>query len=306
MRFSEAIKNYIDNKSLAKRESTLRGYEQSLKLLCLHLHNPLVTQIAPEHITQYFKDMLALGWNKNGLLVKSIAFRKFFEYMRQKQYPVLDWNLIPIVQREVKMPDVLTEEEFNLLVQSCDEKSRFGSDTHLIRNKAILYVLEATGCRCGELISIELKDVDLVNQKLLVRSEKSKSNFPFRELFWIGNDKAHKAIKDWIDVRQGFAKSPKLFVGALGKGRGEALETTAIRSLLRNMSKKLKLDRLIHPHMFRHKFGRDLNDSENGSANAYLIAGLMGHSDMNSTRIYTEMNNKSRAMAYAKYKKKSI
>lgn len=302
MRFSESIKKFIERSDLDGANGTVKAYEYDLKQFCIYVHNLPITEVKEEHVVGYMRLLTELKYQNNTLIPKRQALVNFFKYWQKKGYFVLDHDLIPKVKREFKMPDVATEEDYRKVLAAIPKNT---NDAVHIRNRAILSLLEATGCRNGELCSINIDEPDLQNRKVLIKTEKNKGSKPFREVFWVGNDEAQEALLAWIKKRSEMQKvivfrdPDALFVGVRGWQTGKRLTNSAICIALRKISRRAGLSYNFHPHMLRHKYGHDLNNS---GANGFVISDLMGHSKVDSTRIYTVMNDQEAREAYIKYK----
>jgi len=157
MRLSQAINNFRDHLSVERSDATTKGYYGDLMRFCLYMHDPLITQVHAEHVTAYLKESLALGWKRNSLVATSMALRKFFEYWKRKNYSVLDYQQLPVIQREGVEPRVATEDVFRKVLEQCT-----GTSIYEVRNRAILLLLADTGMRNGELCSMNIDVVEKV------------------------------------------------------------------------------------------------------------------------------------------------
>jgi integrase/recombinase XerC len=304
MLLNEAIKKFINRSELERAEGTIKQYEQSLKRFCIYLHNPIITNISEENVVDFFKLLQLLGYRANSFIPIQQSLIKFFRYWRKKGVYVLDYELIPRSQREYKMPVVATEEDYQKVLNSIPKRNPTLLD---IRNRSILTFLEATGIRNSELCDLNLKDLDIKNRSAIIKTKKSKGIKPFREVYWIGNNEADNSLKIWLAEREKFAARipfkdyEAVFVGVRGWQSGKRLLNTAVDIILRKLSRQARLTHTLRPHSLRHKFGHDLN---NNGANAFVIKDLLGHAMVESTKIYTIMNNDETRKAYKKFKLK--
>jgi integrase/recombinase XerC len=266
----------------------------------------MITEVSESDVIAYMRMLIELNFKNNSLIPKRQAVINFFRYWRRKGYAVMDHELVPGVRREFRMPDVATEEDFRTVINSIPTGT---NDALHIRNRAILLFLEATGCRNGEMCALDVDDLDFANRKVMISTEKNRGSKPFREVFWVGNDETQKALQNWLRKRSEMQKhipfkDPEaMFVGGRGWQTGKRLTTGAVCIAMRKLSRRAGLPFTLHPHMLRHKFGHDLN---NQGANGFTISDLMGHSAVNSTQIYTVMNNREARDAYTRYKSKYL
>jgi integrase/recombinase XerD len=123
------------------------------------------------------------------------------------------------------------------------------------RDKAMIMVLAKTGIRRGELVSIDLDDVDLVGMKIVLKPKAKRSN---RVVFL--DEECIKVLQDWLDVRSRYARKGEnaLFITA-GGGRVnrnavyDAVTSHAERVGLHNPTSR-RLEDHFTPHCLRHWF----------------------------------------------------
>jgi len=236
----------------------------------------------------------------NSLIPKSAALRGFFRYWNERITDSLNYQFIPLPKKKPQFPNLTSKEDF---AKFWAEISKPSEDTRRIRNAALVALLAATGIRNGELCSLPMDKIDVekaipvqtkdglvMMYRGVVQTEKTRGMRPFREIYWTEDVNRH--IKLWIDRRKDlnerhpFLNPEYLFVGLaskLGKlGWGKQMTANTVDELFRIYSKKTGVD--INPHMLRHMLGRDM--AENG-ANEHNISDVLGHSRLDSSRIYT-------------------
>lgn len=142
-----------------------------------------------------------------------------------------------------------------------------------IRDKAIIILLMNSGLRISELCDLYMKDVELTERKgrLTVRQGKGGKH---REIPL--NSPARDALKAWMKVH---AKSDSLFEGK----RGDRLSPSGVYRRLVELARRANIED-VSPHTLRHTFSKNLVDSGVGLER---VAALLGHANLNTTRIYT-------------------
>jgi integrase/recombinase XerC len=142
------------------------------------------------------------------------------------------------------------------------------------RDRSILILMLNTGLRLSELCSLELHDIQLSERKgmLIVRNGKGMKTrtIPL-------NNSARKAIQDWFHIRPD-TLSKNLFIGMKGD-----LKQRAIQEILKDLGEKANVH--VTPHTLRHSFGKNLINTDRVSLDK--VGMLLGHSSLNSTKIYT-------------------
>lgn len=143
------------------------------------------------------------------------------------------------------------------------------------RDASLVMFLLNTGLRLNEAVQLRVKDVQLSERKgsVLVRNGKGgkQRNIPL-------NTEARKALQEWISVRP---KSEFLWTIVEGT-HDESLSGRAVQRILRRYGRDAKIEELT-PHVCRHTFAKNLVDHEIGLEK---VAALLGHSSLNTTRIY--------------------
>lgn len=152
------------------------------------------------------------------------------------------------------------------------------------RNVALLHFLYSSGCRVGEIGSLQIADLDLVNRSTVVQGKGSK----IRPIFFSGEAVcflrlyfAQRHIPEHRHV--------PVFVRHDGQRSNEhqPLSTSAIRKLIAKLSQQTGFEKgFITPHSFRHAFAVKMLRETNNLA---LVQDLLGHSSPETTRIYAKL-----------------
>lgn len=302
---SEVIERYKNWGGLRYKhgtsQGTIKGYEKDLLLMCLYLRNPHIEKVIEPAITRYFNDMLTLGWSPNGLMCKSIAARNLFKYAKKIGLDVIDHELIQIIQREVKQPRAAEDWEIQKLLETCAKDSKLQRS----RNRLIITFLRSTGCRVGEMCSLNVSQIlgTMSERRVLIKTAKSRGIKPIREIFW--DDEADEALKDWLNVRDEFmdrkvCKDPDaLFIGVRGWQSGKRITNSGVGIMFRNLSKRAGLE-TVNAHSFRHHRGNEMNET---NANNSTISNVLGHSSLASSYIYTQRKSASLKRASEHFRK---
>jgi integrase/recombinase XerC len=186
----------------------------------------------------------------------------------------------PKVQRH--LPVTLDADELNRLLDS-----PAGKDPVPVRDRAILELFYSSGLRLAELVSLDLKDLDLADTSLVVTGKGAKTRrVP------VGR-KAREAIQDWLALRGELAdaNTPALFVSR----RGARIARRTVEERLRQASVAGGAVRKIHPHLLRHCFASHLLES---SGDLRAVQELLGHADIATTQIYTHLDFQHLAQVY--------
>lgn len=292
MKLHEAIKEFITlKKSKGHRAGrTSVRYESVLRIFCLCMQNPALEEIDLPHILWYLSELENLGWKPNGINLVGLALRKFFEYCHLRGYQILfNEALIPLKEKTFSIPRVTNLETFQKLLAQIPEKS---SDPHHIRNRAILLLLWDTGVRTGELMSLNITDLDLKKRGALIKTEKSRGRRPVRQIFW--TEETNKAIIAWLNkldkLKEQFSfadteaffvsisKSPRLLL------RGSRMTNRGVAEIMRVLSNQAGLPEVANAHAIRHSMGRDTIKALRSNS---AVSNILGHSNIESSYVYT-------------------
>lgn len=236
---------------------------------------------------EYLTSMVDLGWDKNSFTTKCMALRKFFEFCRLRKWSSLDENLIPIPSKEYKIPRVANEENYGKLLNIIPQNN----DPRHFRNRAIIALLWDTGARNNEICMLNLSDIEPGKKKTLIKTEKSKGKRPIREIFW--TEAAENPLAVWMRRREKLTRTMNyvdpeaLFISICGSSNnasGKRLNNKGVGEMLRNYSNKAGIPTL-NAHSMRHHMGHEL--VKRGSQAD--IMNILGHSNLDSSTIYTTM-----------------
>jgi integrase/recombinase XerD len=152
----------------------------------------------------------------------------------------------------------------------------------ILRDRAILEVLYATGIRVSELITLKQRDINATEGIVRVFGKGSKER-----LVPIG-----KSALRWIDT---YRSGCRAFLEARGGGqdflflnaRGTPMTRMAIWKIVQASTKSAGIDKEVHPHTFRHSFATHLLE---GGADLRAVQEMLGHSDISTTQIYTHID----------------
>ena len=268
-------------------EHTLRNYASDLDQFKQHLFNidkraeVPVAEIDRLTIREW---MAALhGDHKKTSVARKLAsLRTFFQFLvREGKLETNPAKLVATPKIERKLPNHLSMEDAVRFIETPDINTDLGR-----RDRAILEFLYATGIRVGELVGIDIGDVDFREKLVRVTGKRKKQRIvPF-------GDPAAQALLQYMESSRGVFlamcpetdREPNAF---FLHRRGGRLTT---RSVGRLIDKYIKLCADIHdisPHSLRHTFATHLLDQ---GADLRDIQELLGHARLSTTQIYTQVS----------------
>lgn len=193
---------------------------------------------------------------------------------------------IKVKKAERKLPGVLDSNEIVLLLSQPD-----GMDYKSIRDKAMLELLYATGIKVSELIDLRVTDVNLQIGILHLHNDKKERIIPIYPA-------AVKSIADYlVNVRPAIVLDDgedRLFTNMTG----QQMSRQGFWKIIKHYAEKAGIKKDITPHTLRHSFAAHL--LENG-AKLSDIKDMLGHTDISSTQIYSQLIKSKYTSAYAKF-----
>ncbi len=270
-------------------EHTLRNYLSDLGQFREHLFtidkraDIPVTDIDHLTIREWMATLHADNKKKTSIARKLASLRTFFQFLVREG--VLETNpakLVATPKIERKLPVHLSMEDAVRFIETPDLNTDLGK-----RDRAILEFLYATGMRVGELVKLNLKDIDFREKLVRVTGKRNKQRIlPFGEpalqsLMYYLNETRPIFLNNCPPAER---DEQAVFLNY----QGTRITT---RSVGRMVDKYIKLcaeiNRDISPHSLRHTFATHLLDS---GADLRDIQELLGHARLSTTQIYTQVS----------------
>ncbi len=276
------VKEYLDYLEIEKNRSPLtrRNYEKSLKKFLAISKIKDVLGITEEKIRQ-FRIKLASPEMKMKKVTQAyhiIVLRNFLKYLIKRDFQVLSPDKIELPKIPARQIQVVGENDLERLLESPK-----GSDLRSLRDRAILETLFSTGLRVSELCSLD-RYLNFDRGEITIRGKGDKLRVVFLSA------RAKKAIKEYLLKRAD--TEPALFVSLTKNKNPKVLGRIIPRTVERIISyyaRAAGIPKRITPHTLRHVFATDL--LING-ADLRSVQELLGHSNIQTTQIYTHLTNK--------------
>ena len=269
-------------------QNTLSSYRRDLLRFAEYLKEYKLNYLSLNNtdILTYMNRMQEDGMSPATVSRNLASIRSFYIYLMRKKKVSDDPTFnIRSLKKEKTLPTTLTGPEVEVLLSMPKTDEPKGC-----RDKAMLEVLYATGLRVSELISLDLDDVNLKIGYINCAGNGTARVVPIYA-------EAIKAVKDYLDKSRNilcFDESVKaLFVNINGK----RMSRQGFWKILKKYKDEAGIPKEITPHTLRHSFALHL--LENG-ADLKSIQELLGHSDISSTQIYSEIASKRLKDVYNK------
>ena len=226
--------------------------------------------ISKENIINYLEYLDNDKYSIYSIVRKISSLRTFHHYL-SKIYNIKDVMLdIDNPRFYKKIPNVLSIEEVELLLD-IDLKNSFD-----YRNKAMLELMYATGLRVSELLNLTINNIDLDNKIVRCFGKGNKERIiPIGDI----------AIKYLCD---------SLFLN----NHGKTMTRQGFLKIIKTIAKEKGIKKNITPHVLRHSFATHL--LKNG-ADLRSIQMMLGHENLSTTQIYTNVGNETLKENYELY-----
>ena len=235
------------------------------------------------------------GWSPRTLAVTLSAWRAWFRYLGKisNEFSPTVFTGIKAPKAPKRLPNALSEVEAVRLVTLPEPDGAATAVTPYAaaRDQAMFEVLYGCGIRIGELVGLDLNDVDLANAEMRVFGKGRKER-----IVPIG-EPARVALRAWLDERNRRAAAAAseagsaLFLGA----RGERISPPVVRKALKARALQQGITSNVYPHRLRHSFASHVLQS---SGDLRAVQELMGHASIASTQVYTHLDFQHLAKVY--------
>ena len=241
------------------------------------------SQADVDHYTKY---LLSLGKTVSTVTRSLASLKSFYSYMVGQGLVSLNPAKGLVLEKvERKLPQILTSKEVELFLEQPDPRDAKGC-----RDKAMLELLYATGIRVSELINLNLEHLNLSAAFLRCVDRKKERIIPLYPT-------AVRALSDYIEhVRPQLIEQPDeraLFVNM----NGSRMSRQGFWKIIKHYQDLAGIQMEITPHTLRHSFAAHL--LENG-ADLSSIQKMLGHADISSTQVYTQVINQELKDIYNK------
>lgn len=210
-----------------------------------------------------------------------IALRVFLKYLAKLGIESMPAERIELAKVPDRNLDLISSDELERLLKAPD-----GDDIKSLRDKAILEILFSTGLRVSELCSLQ-SDIDLSKDEFSIRGKGEKVRVVFL------SSEAKQAVKNYLDKRSDMddALFTQLgsFASKLGKKDSLRLTPRSVERIVKHYAVKAGISKKVTPHIIRHSFATDL--LSNG-ADLRSVQALLGHSNIQTTQVYTHVTDK--------------
>lgn len=289
LRRIEGVREPVDNGDLLElfltakevegcSPKTIAYYEATLQHMESWLSKP-IAHVSSDDLRKYLSEYeLERGSSKVTIDNIRRIFSSFFSWLEDEDYIVKSpVRKIKRVKTAVKTKETLSDEELEALRDSCDSK----------RDLAMVDLLASTGMRVGELIRLDIDDVDIQGRECVVTGKGNKQ----RPVYFDARTKLHLAA--YLESRKD--GNPALFVSL--NGRTQRLSVCTVEKRIKALGERAQVGR-VHPHKFRRTLATHAIDK---GMPIEQVQRLLGHSKIETTMHYAMVNQSNVKASHEEY-----
>lgn len=275
----EYLKMFIDAKQIEGcSERTLQYYRVTIEHMLGSIETP-IRKITTDEIRGYLVDYQKVN-NCSKVTVDNVRrnMSSFFSWLEEEDY-ILKSPMRRIHKIKTKQPvkETITDEMIEKLRDNCT----------CVRDLAMIDLLYSTGIRVGELVGLNISDIDFEERECIVFGKGDKE----RRVYFDAKAKLH--LQEYIESRTD--DNPALFVTL--DAPHARLKISGVEIRVRELGRKLNIDK-IHPHKFRRTMATRAIDKE---MPIEQVQKILGHSQIDTTMQYAIVNQNNVKVSHRRY-----
>lgn len=279
------LKSYHDYLKLEKALSpnTIDAYTNDLEKLLNYLTdiNKNFMDVTLKDLETFMASLVDIGISARSQMRIISGIRSFYRFLVMENYLKQDpTELLEAPKLGRHLPEVLTVKEIDEIESCIDFSKQEGT-----RNHAIIELLYSCGLRVSELCNLTMSDLYLDEGFIRVTGKGNK-----QRLIPISNRAIHE-LDNWFSDRCHISpqKGHEDYV-FLSFRRKKKLSRISVFHFIKELVEEAGIQKVVSPHTFRHSFATHLLE---GGANLRAIQEMLGHAYIDTTEIYTHVNQQS-------------
>lgn len=266
-----------DKQLLGFSKYTLKGYTIQAGLLVKGVGDKNIEEIELFDLKDYLLE--ASEHLKSSSVNHRIRFiRSLFRWAHNEGYLQKNVSVrLTELKEAQRIPKALSEENLEMLREGCKSP----------REHALVETFFASGCRLGELSGLNKRDLNWEKRTFMVIGKGDKE----RECYF--TVKAAIWIRKYLNSRKD--EDPALFVTERAPHR---MSVERIREIIKEIAKRAGIETNVYPHILRHTYATHLL---NNGAPLEVVQEFMGHSKIETTKIYCQLSGERRRELYRRY-----
>lgn len=275
----EYLKMFLEAKQIEGcSERTIKYYRVTIEHLLKNVQNP-IRKITTEMMREYLVDYQKIN-NCGKTTVDNIRrnISSFFSWLEEEDYILKSpMRRIHKIKTKKAVKNIITDEEIEKLRDNCRN----------LRDTAMIDLLYSTGIRVGELVKLNIEDINFSERECVVFGKGDKE----RKVYFDAKSKIH--LKNYIESRTD--NNPALFVTL--NAPYDRLKISGVEIRIRELGRLLNLEK-IHPHKFRRTMATRAIDK---GMPIEQVQKILGHSQIDTTMQYAMVNQNNVKTSHQKY-----
>ena len=274
---------YLDMFLTAKRiegcsERTLEYYRSTIKMMLDKIKTPvrqMITELLRDYLSQY-QEINNCGRVTIDNIRRNLS--SFFSWLEEEDH-ILKSPIRRIHKIKTKkvVKEIISDENMEILRDGCNE----------MRDLAMIDLLASTGIRVGELVNLDIADLDFEERECIVYGKGDKE----RKVYFDARTKLH--IQKYMEARND--DNPALFVSL--NAPYQRLQISGVEIRLRELGRQFEICN-IHPHKFRRTMATRAIDK---GMPIEQVQKLLGHQQIDTTMQYAMVNQSNVKSSHRKY-----
>ena len=274
----EFLKMFLDAKRIEGcSDRTIKYYRVTIEHLLKNVISP--RKITTEMMRAYLVDYQKIN-NCGKTTVDNIRrnISSFFSWLEEEDYILKSpMRRIHKIKTQKTVKNIISDEEIEKLRDNCKN----------IRDTAMIDLLYSTGIRVGELVKLNIEDIDFSERECVVFGKGDKE----RRVYFDAKSKIH--LKNYIESRKD--NNPALFVTL--NAPYDRLKISGVEIRIRELGRMLNLEK-VHPHKFRRTMATRAIDK---GMPIEQVQKILGHSQIDTTMQYAIVNQNNVKASHRKY-----
>lgn len=275
----EFLKMFLDAKRIEGcSDRTIKYYRVTIEHLLKNVVSP-IRKITTEMMRAYLVDYQKIN-NCGKTTVDNIRrnISSFFSWLEEEDYILKSpMRRIHKIKTQKTVKNIISDEEIEKLRDNCKN----------IRDTAMIDLLYSTGIRVGELVKLNIEDIDFSERECVVFGKGDKE----RRVYFDAKSKIH--LKNYIESRKD--NNPALFVTL--NAPYDRLKISGVEIRIRELGRMLNLEK-VHPHKFRRTMATRAIDK---GMPIEQVQKILGHSQIDTTMRYAIVNQNNVKASHRKY-----
>ena len=226
----------------------------------------------------------AQGLKASSVNRKLSTLRSFYHYLvKIKVISINPMTRITGPKKEKVLPAFIRESEMDRLLEMLAEDDSYEG----VLNRTVVLTLYLTGMRRAEILALQDRDIDFVNRQIKVTGKRNKQRIvPF-------GPELDNCLRQYMTIRN--QQFPEAFERLLINAKGQPLSESQLASIVKTNLSKVTTQQRRSPHVLRHTFATAML---NHNADLVSIQKLLGHTNLNTTQVYTHVSFEELKKAY--------